>query len=127
MKDKFKEWLGREPKFGDKFLTIGGNLAYFIKYDTFSDVKDVMVYYVAKNDTGFVKLNGTTNTLKTSDFDIIGVWPIDTESINFETVTTNKELREKLENFPDDAIISVECCNVNTMVYDKENNLIRID
>lgn len=40
---------------------------------------------------------------------------------------TNKEFREMLEKYPDDAFISVECCNPRGMVYDKEYNLIRID
>lgn len=40
---------------------------------------------------------------------------------------TNKELRELLERFPDDALISIECCNPRTMFYDEKNNLIRID
>lgn len=40
---------------------------------------------------------------------------------------TNKEFRLMLEQMPDDACICIECCNPRKMVYDKENNLIRID
>lgn len=40
---------------------------------------------------------------------------------------TNIEFRKKLEEFPDDAIISIEYCNPQTIEFDKENNLIKID
>lgn len=40
---------------------------------------------------------------------------------------TNKEFIQMLMQFPDDALISVECCNPRAMLYDEENNLIRID
>lgn len=40
---------------------------------------------------------------------------------------TNKEFIELLKQYPEDAYISVECCNPRAMVYDIKNNLIRID
>ena len=40
---------------------------------------------------------------------------------------TNKEFIEMLRHFPEDATISVECCNPRAMIYDEKNNLIRID
>lgn len=40
---------------------------------------------------------------------------------------TNKEFRRMLKQFPDDAVVVIECCNPRAMVYDKEHNLIRID
>lgn len=40
---------------------------------------------------------------------------------------TNKELQEQLRNYPDDALVVVEYCNVRDMRYDKEKNVIYID
>lgn len=40
---------------------------------------------------------------------------------------TNKELREQLKQYPDDAIIVIEYCNIRDMRYDENRNLIMID
>ena len=40
---------------------------------------------------------------------------------------TNRELIEILQTFPQDAIISIECCNPNTIRYNEEDNTIRFD
>jgi len=40
---------------------------------------------------------------------------------------TNKEFMEILQQFPEDALISIECCNPRAMMYDEKYNLIRID
>jgi hypothetical protein len=40
---------------------------------------------------------------------------------------TNRELIEILQTFPQDAIVSIECCNPNTIRYNEEDNTIRID
>ena len=39
---------------------------------------------------------------------------------------TNVEFQNILKQYPDDAIISIEYCNVENMQYDKESNLIII-
>ena len=40
---------------------------------------------------------------------------------------TNKQLKEKLSQYPDDAIVLIEFCCVKDMWYDKGSNLIYID
>ena len=40
---------------------------------------------------------------------------------------TNKELQELLRQYPDDAVVVVEYCNVKELSYNKERNLITID
>lgn len=45
----------------------------------------------------------------------------------FGCEVTNKELVDLLSKYPEDAKISIECCNPNTMRYNKEDNTIRID
>lgn len=40
---------------------------------------------------------------------------------------TKKELLELLINYPDDAIVVVECCNVRKLSYNQKDNTIRID
>jgi hypothetical protein len=40
---------------------------------------------------------------------------------------TNKELQELLKQYPDDAIVVVEYCNIRALRYNKERNLITID
>ena len=40
---------------------------------------------------------------------------------------TNKELQELLKQYPDDAIVVVEYCNIRELKYHKERNIITID
>ncbi len=40
---------------------------------------------------------------------------------------TKKELLELLKNYPDNAIVVVECCNIKKMCYNEKDNTIRID
>lgn len=40
---------------------------------------------------------------------------------------TNKELQDLLKQYPDDAIVVVEYCNIRELRYSEENNLITID
>lgn len=46
---------------------------------------------------------------------------------NSDKSITKAQFIEMLNEFPDDAQISVECCNPRAMVYDAKYNLIRID
>lgn len=63
------------------------------------------------------------------------VWNALETTAYFESLTnvakednmTNAELQEILKQYPDNALISVECCNPRKLVYDEKNNLIRID
>lgn len=40
---------------------------------------------------------------------------------------TNKELQDLLKQYPDNAIVVVEYCNVRELKYIKDRNLITID
>ena len=40
---------------------------------------------------------------------------------------SNKELREILSQYPDDAMVAVEYCNIRELRYHKDRNLITID
>lgn len=40
---------------------------------------------------------------------------------------TNKELQDLLKQYPDDAIVVVEYCNIRELRYFKESNIIVID
>lgn len=40
---------------------------------------------------------------------------------------TNKELQDLLKQYPDDAIVAIEYCNIRELKYIKERNLIEID
>ena len=40
---------------------------------------------------------------------------------------TNKELQELLKQYPDDAVIAIEYCNIRELKYIKDRNLIVID
>lgn len=40
---------------------------------------------------------------------------------------TNKELRDLLKQYPDDAIVVIEYCNIRELKYIKDRNLITID
>lgn len=40
---------------------------------------------------------------------------------------TNAELQEILKQYPDDAIVVVEYCNIKQLKYNQDNNLITID
>lgn len=40
---------------------------------------------------------------------------------------TNKELQDLLKQYPDDAIVAIEYCNIRDMKYFKESNIIAID
>lgn len=40
---------------------------------------------------------------------------------------TNKELQNLLKQYPDDAIVVIEYCNIRDMKYFKESNIIAID
>jgi hypothetical protein len=40
---------------------------------------------------------------------------------------TNKELQNLLKQYPDDATIVIEYCNIRELRYSEENNLITID
>lgn len=40
---------------------------------------------------------------------------------------TNKELQDLLKQYPDDAIVVVEYCNIRELKYIKASNLITID
>lgn len=43
------------------------------------------------------------------------------------TKMTNKEFREMLGKYPDDAIICIEYCDPEHFKYDEDNNRILID
>lgn len=47
--------------------------------------------------------------------------------INFEKSATNKEFQELLKQYPDDAVVAIEFCDIRRMHYIKEQNLIEID
>lgn len=40
---------------------------------------------------------------------------------------TNKELQDLLKQYPDDATVVVEYCNIRELKYNKDRNLITID
>lgn len=40
---------------------------------------------------------------------------------------TNKELQDLLKQYPDDAIVAIEYCNIRELKYIKDRNLIEID
>lgn len=40
---------------------------------------------------------------------------------------TNKELQDLLKQYPDDALVVVEYCNITEMTYYPDRNLITID
>ena len=40
---------------------------------------------------------------------------------------TNAELQEILKQYPDDAIVVVEYCNIKQLKYNQDKNLITID
>jgi hypothetical protein len=40
---------------------------------------------------------------------------------------TNKELQDLLKQYPDDAIVVIEYCNIRELRYFKESNIIVID
>ena len=40
---------------------------------------------------------------------------------------TNAELQEILKQYPDDAIVVVEYCNIKQLKYDQNQNIIKID
>jgi hypothetical protein len=40
---------------------------------------------------------------------------------------TNKELQDLLKQYPDDAIVVIEYCNIRELKYIEERNLIVID
>lgn len=40
---------------------------------------------------------------------------------------TNKELQDLLKQYPDDAVVVVEYCNVRELKYIEDRNLITID
>lgn len=40
---------------------------------------------------------------------------------------TNKELQDLLKQYPDDAIVAIEYCNIRELKYLKDINLIVID
>jgi hypothetical protein len=47
--------------------------------------------------------------------------------VRFGDVVSNEDLQKCLQKHPSDAIVAMECCNPNTMRYNKEDNTIRID
>ena len=49
------------------------------------------------------------------------------EIINRSDQISNKELQDLLKQFPDDAIVAVEYCNIRELRYIKDRNLIVID
>ena len=40
---------------------------------------------------------------------------------------TNKELQELLKQYPDDAVVAIEYCDIRELKYVKERNIIVID
>ena len=40
---------------------------------------------------------------------------------------TNKELQEWLRQYPENALVTVEYCNINEIRYNDETNIINID
>ena len=40
---------------------------------------------------------------------------------------TNKELQDLLKQYPDDAMVSIEYCNIRELKYYEDKNLIVID
>lgn len=44
-----------------------------------------------------------------------------------ENKVTNKELQDLLNQYPNDAIVVVEYCNIRELEYIKDRNLIIID
>lgn len=40
---------------------------------------------------------------------------------------TNKELQDLLKQYPDDAIVAIEYCNIRELKYFEDRNLIEID
>lgn len=40
---------------------------------------------------------------------------------------TNKELQDLLKQYPDDAIVAIEYCDIRKLKYFEERNLIEID
>lgn len=40
---------------------------------------------------------------------------------------TNKELQDLLKQYPDDAVVVIEYCNIRELKYIKDGNIITID
>ena len=40
---------------------------------------------------------------------------------------TNKELQDLLKQYPDDAVVVIEYCNIRELRYNEDTNLIMID
>lgn len=40
---------------------------------------------------------------------------------------TNKELQNLLKQYPDDAVVVIEYCNIRELRYNEDRNLIMID
>lgn len=56
--------------------------------------------------------------------------PIYYQPFSFECMSkqvTNKELQELLKQYPDDAVVAIEYCDIRELKYVKERNLIVID
>lgn len=50
------------------------------------------------------------------------------ENFEFKSqICTNKELQDLLKQYPDDALVVVEYCNIMDMTYYPDRNLITID
>ena len=56
--------------------------------------------------------------------------PIYYQTFSFDDMSkqvTNKELQELLKQYPDDAVVAIEYCDIRELKYIKERNLIVID
>lgn len=49
------------------------------------------------------------------------------ETIIKQGKVTNKELQKLLQQYPDDAIVVIEYCNIRELSYNENTNLIMID
>ena len=50
------------------------------------------------------------------------------ENFEFKSqICTNKELQDILKQYPGDAIVSIEYCNIKELKYYEDRNLIVID
>lgn len=109
-----EEFLEKYPyKIGDK-VTLEGWPCTIIK--AYWNYEDNNVVYLVKG-VDFSKQAYSEDLQPYSELEII----------NRSDQISNKELQDILKQFPDDAIVAVEYCNIRELRYIKDRNLIVID
>ena len=85
---------------------------------------DVCDFKNSKYACGYLKNSGLCQEY---DFSDIRLKDSSKDIIRFGELVPNKEMIGLLSQYPDNSLISVECCSPRTMRYDEKDNLIRID